>query len=396
MRRGRRPLLAAMPMIVVLLLLAGCAGKLSFSEQLRGAIDGTTKLPRHFVYTEKHAGTTIVVNGDFEDDLRYAASLSIDGKPVAAEVMRDDARALKLSADVINKLGLYKNAVAPTTPQENDALSASDAATPAPGTTDPTPDPRGAVIPPVSRYAAQRPHKSSLDLLSQGFWVVDPKGAGPLGRLRQSARAPQIGDDPIADALTVLTYVRDVSNVGDFARLFNSDAVDYRPDLDPFPPPAQGEIRVDFQPGGAPARVPTATGTTDALQNAVPDTYYYRSLSIYVKDGVIQRIRESVNVKRRLLADPADDILGRITDAGVKVPDSVRNGSIDQQAAFVLKVKNQFNAQHANPLIRERELSVDFSYSAPPPTVSLPVGAISGFLGGIAVRGEIVDQGTVQ
>src|SRR5207248_11709806 len=126
--------------------------------------------------------------------------------------------------------------------------------------------------------------------------------------------------DAIADALTYFTYVKTAIDQS-AVRKFDPKALDYRPDLDPFPPPDKGVIRYDVEPTPLPAR--TGKAVTD-----VPSAGALRQLAIYVRNGRVIDVRERVSTL------PVLDQLERLTGQRA-------SGNRDQRAAATLTVVNR-------------------------------------------------------
>jgi hypothetical protein len=214
-----------------------------------------------------------------------------------------------------------------------------------------------------------------------------------MGRLNHVAKAPELGADPVADALNVVQRVHDAIVGGAHVEIYNPEASDYRRDLDPFAPPPSNEVRYDIRPAGLPPRASTAGTTPDQRISAVPGEAYFGALSVYVRDGLAVRIVESVDIKRRLVADPEQDILARLADASVTVPDSVQHAGPDGQSAYIEAAINAISTRRGAPLLRQREMALDLTGLGAPQEVTMPTETDHGDLAGILVRGQLLDQG---
>ncbi len=374
-------------------LLTGCTGKLDRSDELITVLDRTAALSRQFTYTEMHAGHTTKVTGVVADDLRYSIDLSVDGKPGMSEVMRDDSRALRVDPTYVTKAlaaahsgGAYGNT--PINVGTN-ATGATPAASPS-ASASAAPEPLGVT---VTKYANTPPAPATLTALGDGKWVVDPTGAGPIGRLQSDGKIQELGTDPVLDALTLFKRIHDTVRAGAPVEIYNPEAIDYRKDLDPFDAPPAGEVRYDIHPGGLPPRASTVGTSPQQRELAVPGEPYFGALSVYVKGGVAVRIAESVDVKRRLVADPEQDVLARLADAGLTVPDAVLQGDATKQAGFIEKALNALLSRRGAPQLRERDVEYDISNLGGASDVEVPTDAVTGNLAGVLVRGQVLAEG---
>jgi len=230
--------------------LAACGGKTNTAEDsLLDALAATELLSREVQYAvTSDEGDDVGVDITIEDDYRYASELRIDGEVAYREVVYDDALAAQVVDDeVTGLLGAAPDATVPT-----------------------------------------------------GGWVVDEIGAPPA-----VLPAKQAGADPIVDALAFLSYVRQAAQGSDVIK-FDEDALDYRPDEDPFPHPQAHEIRYDILP----TRLPDRAAIERAGGADVPDLSDLRKLAVYVRDGEVVAVREVIDVA------PFIDTLRRSFDAG--------------------------------------------------------------------------------
>lgn len=245
---------------------SACGGKGTTTEdKVLDALATTQLQSRVLDYSVVTDADRIGVELTIEDDYRYASELALDGSVAYREVVFDDALAAQLLDDD----------AAPLLGQAPDAEVA----------------------------------------LSVGPWIVDDLGAPA------TVVAPAPGADPIVDALEYFAYVRDAARSSEVIK-FDEDALDYRPDEDPFDPPADGEVRYDVLP----TSLPTRADLERAVGADVPELSDLRKLSVYVRDGYVVAVREVVDVEpfedalRRLFGDvSAGALLERINDLRAEV-----------------------------------------------------------------------------
>jgi hypothetical protein len=352
MRRLGLGLLAAALAATVL---SGCALKPDFKGQLRGYIRHTEALARTYAYSETHAGHSARIDVQVADDLSWSADYTLDGAAEMSEVVVDDQRALRV--------------------QDPGALAAA-----------------GAVD---SEERLPAPAGASLAALRSGQWLVDPSGARSLVALRPHGRQPEVGDDPVADALGVLNHFdQTLDDVGPNGVVqFNPESGSYYRDLDPFPQPAPGEIRYDVNSAPAlPPRSALRNAGSQAQQALEQLREYFLSEAVYVRNGVVVDLRESIDVRRRLEL-PDQDILLRLQDNGLKVPAQVFSESLTDQAAFIVKALNQYYTQTSSDLLRERQLDVQVKVQPRSGPITIPPAIPEGSLAGIFQRGQILGIG---
>lgn len=391
--KARRTLAALAVAGCVIPLLTACAGRINHADELKAIIARTQARSRQFTYVERHANHTAKVTGTVQDDLRYKVDFAYDGQPAISEVMADDTRALRVNPAYVQQSNVFGSLSTPVGQKSGGNLAVSGQA----GHASPSPSPSAApelqVANSAQAYAKAAPDAATVSYLQQGQWVKDPHGAGPLGKLQQTSTA-QLGIDQIGDALGMFRHVLEAIDVPNAqVVIYNPEAIDYRRDLDPFPAPGDGVLRYDVV---APPPAPRAGTTNTAAQqriSAIPTPPYFRSISVYVRDGYAFDIRESVNVLRRLVHDPNQDILARIGDAGIPVSAALADGSPQAQARYIVTVVNQIARVQANPQLREREVELQLQSTTGSSTVDVPDGTVSGNLAGIMVRGQVLDQG---
>jgi hypothetical protein len=360
--------------LAVTLLLPACARKSEGIGPLRDAMARTEALARQFHYSEHTARQTVLIDGQVEDDLRYQADTSLDGHPAVSEVVSDDNDALRV-VDYARVIAYYQaNVPGFTVPPVVPAGVAPTAS--------PSPAPASS-----ARSTQLYPSAATLAALQAGSWVLDKRGALDLVIKRRSGS--DLGQDPVLDALTVLTYVdRSIDQARDVA-IFNPDALDYRPAEDPFPQPDRrhGEIRYDLIPPDLPPRDATVNSEQQRIQN-LPQLPYFRKLSVYVRSGVVESVREAVSVKARL-QQANNDVLQRLDEVGVHI---ASNLSVDRQADAVAIGLERFRKQTLGDPIRVREMSLDLGALDGGEKVQLPDGSVDGSLGSSLVRGQVLQQ----
>lgn len=250
-RRYRR-LMASLLMVAVAGTLTACGepDKEALRE-LQTAIARTSQLSHRFVYSEETADSEVGVEGLVEDDFRYKARLSFAGTPAYDEIVLDDL----LAARILHPVGA--EIYATDQPQSEEA-------------------------------------EAGLVTLASNGWVVDPAGAP---NLLASSNERTLGGDPVIDALDVLRYLDEVALRENVVVEFDPFDFDYRAKEDPFEQPEEGSgvIRYDIRGEDLPKAEDSRGGN-----QAVPETADFRKMAIYVKDGLIVRIQEDIDVVSRL------------------------------------------------------------------------------------------------
>ena len=332
MTRHRRPVAL---LVVVVLGLAGCTERETVHDEVRSFIAATQTQPRRYTYVDASLDRTISVEGVVEDDFRYTADLSIDDSVAYREVVDDDAiiarmldpRTLEILSDdppaasspVIQGLAPVPGATEAGT--EPAALPAAPAA----------PEPSAAQV------RAER-------LLRSGRWVEDPVGAPPL----LASTAAESADDPVFDALRVFRHVERAMDEAADVYLFNPDAPEYIVEDDPFPQPDSdaGVTRYDLEPPPLPRR--QDLGTTGAQQ--MPDARNFRKMAIYVRDGIVVRVLEKIDV-----AAYFDDLEARFD---ITPPEGV---PVLEQVRAVSEAINQLRVRQGEEPLRVRSMSFELS-----------------------------------
>jgi hypothetical protein len=317
-------------LVVGALAAGGCTKVAQDKDRVLGAIDRTEQLARTFTYTDDAAGHKTVVTGAVRDDFRYRAAATVDGQALVAEVVYDDTRALRVDAVAGSRIVVPGNAGASTSP--------------------------------VS--------------LPAGVWVQDPAGASSL---LLSVPSTKPGKDPLADALTALEYVRYSIGQAQTVQKFNPESETYRPRLDPFPRPASGTTRYDLVPPDLPARQRVGTGANIGVLNQVPGVPFFRLMAVYVRDGLVQEVREQISITPRLV-DSQSNLEARLNDfTNAATP----SDPISRQAAALLFSINRTLAREGQPVLRPRTMDLRFGDLGKPPDVALPAGATQTDLSGL-------------
>ena len=250
MSRLRR--LGALTMLVASLagVSGACGERTDDRDDLLAAVRRTSASPLTFAFREDAAGGVLSVEGLVEDDFRYAGRLSLDGKALYEQVVADDALGLRMLAP--DQLP----ADALTTSAEADAA------------------------------------------LRGSSWVLDPAGAPALSSAKERT-GPVGGRDVLAEAYDYLGSVEQAISESVQVRRYSEEALYYKPSEDPFPTPSEdsGITRYDLER----PRLPRASdGGGAGGANRIPAERHYRKMSIYVKDGFVQRVLERVAFDERL------------------------------------------------------------------------------------------------
>lgn len=310
-------------------------------DNLRAAIRRTEQLSHRFEYEEEELITseTTRVLGVVEDDFRYKVRVEIDGSPAVDEVVVDDA-----VADRFYDLETLRN------------MLRSEPAVPAKVSDD-------------IELASQAEVRTAL---TRSQWVLDPIGAPAIFDTVANEER-QIGDDPIVESQTVFQYVERVARE-QFVKKFNEDDLDYKPKEDPFPKPTKDSkvIRYDFLR----ANVPRPSEGASSGRQAVPGASSFRKMSVYVKDGLVIRVLELIDVVDRL-----DDL--------------ERNYDIELEGPTTQRVKTAIDAINAvrrgqgeRQNIRVRRLDFKLVDLGEPQTVTLPETSVVGSLVALENRGK--------
>jgi hypothetical protein len=275
----------------------------------------TMQSPRSLLYRVDEAGVSTIVRAQVHDDLRYKASVTVNGTPSIEEIAVDDALADHL-LDV---------------PHVVESL----------------------------RRPGMVTSQAFRDAAGRGAWMLDPTGAPSLlPTAGATKRVP--GVDPVIDALTAFRHVDQALTDAGGAHRFNPDSLDYRPQDDPFPRPKAGVVRYDFER----PPLPRAEDAVGGGARAVPGPANFRRTSVYVRDGRVVEVREVMDVATRL-----KDVR-RLYDLGIPA-----NARIDQAIGAVVARLNELRRPTGGEPIRLRAISLSFVDIGKPVSIALPADA---------------------
>ena len=305
---------------IAVLVLTGCAREDGESEEVRELIDDTLVEPHRFVYTEEiPSGLRTVVQGIVEDDFRYKARLTIGGDPVLDRVVSDDLAAVRFYDPEL--VGRYL---------DKEVITEVETET----------DREGVDV---------------IQALQSRRWVIDPGGAPPI--LQAEEAESENGVDPIFDARELVTRAREFTLLADagFVKYSeNSISPTYRTDEDPFPRPEEGSgvTRYDLPQAEFPK-------STESGQVVLPAEGQFRKFSVYVEDGKVIRIAESIGVSSSVLGDFESYMVQLINETA---PPEIAEGfraNVDrlqgqEKADFLLESANTLRELRGDPIIRFR------------------------------------------
>ncbi|MFP5325983.1 MAG: hypothetical protein ACLGHT_00700 [Acidimicrobiia bacterium] len=302
-------------------------------KEVRAALRKTAELSYRYVYDVEMPllRAEYEIRGIVEDDLRYKTQLSSGGKPAIEEVVSDDTIATRFFEPALLKM--YEN--------------------PEGGRGD------------TGKRQGEAEEKLAPDVevrsaLQAGRWVLDPSGAPPLLGGAIDLRA--LGSDPLYESLTFIQYVEQVLRVNGVYE-FNEDALDYRPNEDPFAEatpeklfPGRKVKRYDI---GRPP-LPKASDT-QAGNQITPGMEHFRYMAIYIEDGIIIRVDETI-------------------DPGLQLDDLRDNYDLDlpadpEEAVEVsIKAINAVRTAQGDPPVVLRRVSLQLASLGEKNTVALPQG----------------------
>jgi hypothetical protein len=280
--------------LIALVLTPACSRQDEKRDELSDALYLTETRPRTFTYDERAAERT-TVSGTIEDDYRYRVDATVGRTFAISQIVHDDVRAVRLDRNASNA---------------------------------------------DLRVPAKR-------------WVLDPHGANNLFTADTSGN-PRRADDPVYDSLDLLRYVRRAMGEAAAIQAFNPESQDYRPKFDPFPRPGPDVKRYDVI---APALAPRDPTTASGRAQQLPGVRYFRRMSVYVEEGVVREVRESISVED-MLNDPRSRLAARIGDYGIELPEA----STQRQAEAIVTAINGLAARLSQPGVHERELVVRIAY----------------------------------
>jgi hypothetical protein len=321
--------------IALATIVAGLAGltsacKRDFGDRqvVRDAIARTERLARRFTYDDVLGSKKTEVRGVVQDDFRYKARLVVGGAPILDEVANDDALADRI--------------VDPASLSLLEAPAGQTAATPA-----------------------------VLTALSTQRWVLDPVGAPSLIPNADDKRKQ--GDDPVFDALTALDYTRAAVEASAFVKQYQPDALEpiYRPSEDPFPKPARGSSTKRYDLKEQP--LPSKNGVTQAGGQQVPTIEDFRKMAVYIRDGRVVEVQESI-------------------DVASKLPNLIRNFGLPAGTTVseaIAGINSVRKGQGSDP-IRVRRMTLQFTDFNAGESADLPTDAVNGSLSVLRYRGRQV------
>ena len=281
-------------------------------NEVRRAIDATEQAPHRFVYTEETLDDEFVVEGLVEDDFRYKAQLTVNGVPAYVEAVEDDAIAARILSDDGEEIF---------------------GALPAPG------------------------------------WIFDEEGAPDLTTLGDRDR----GVDPVLDALDVFRYIDLVMLRESFIVEFDEHDFEYRPQEDPFEKPEEGSgvTRYDIRP----PRLPKASDAVGGNQ-AVPGPVHFRRAAIYVEDGRIVRVQETM------------DVVGRLDDIERNYDIDFPPGATeDEKVRISIEAINAVRRGQGDLPIRVRTMTLDLLDFGDDVEVDMPTQFTAGDVSSLRFRG---------
>lgn len=317
---SRRPSALILILVAMATGLAACGSPDKGAlEDLEAALRRTEGLSRRFQYVETVGNRETKVRGAVEDDFRFEASVDVSRQRVLEQVVSDDAVAVKLL--------------------EPDALGAFSA-----NLTTATPE--------------------TVEALRSKRWVLDPTSAPSL--LVAGNQQVEVGQDPVFDALTVFRYVEHALRQ-QAVRKFDENSLEYRPKEDPFPKPAESSD-VDRYDLVRP-RLPRSTDLAGGANQAVPAVQHFRKMSVYVRDGLVIRILEEV------------DVVGRLDDLRRNYDLDIDDADPERAAAIAVSAINEVREGQGLDLIRVRSMSYALTDLDEDVTVELPTeGVVAGDL----------------
>jgi hypothetical protein len=235
--------------------------------------------PRRFSFVDTSDLGSLKVSGAIADDVRYKIDLVADGKRVLSEVVKDDARAVRV-LDGARLSQLYSTN------------------------------------------------------LAGGGWLIDPLGASTFAAAKRGTSTGTV--DPIYESLTALRHLDEAIGESPEVRRFNPEASDYRADEDPFPRPSEdsGVARYDLVQPNLPPRRDRLTSAIGSLREDLMGEQYFRRVAVYVKDGRVVEFRERVAPERRL-----EGLVARLKDAGIEVDDSGTREERERKAFTALSLQ---------------------------------------------------------
>jgi hypothetical protein len=363
---------------IVGLVLAGGLGACGDKEELRdevlAALRRTDTLSYKFVYVDDRPAATfpgapppqpdIEVQGLVQDDFRFKARVAMNKVPSFDEVVDDDLLAMRF---------LEPGRLEPLVNKSK--LAEADTKTDVEGV-------------------------DSLAALQSRRWVIDETAAPSVtvGRVREAS----LGQDPVLDSITVLTYVEAAIREAFAVEEYSADDVApaYSSSEDDFPKPQEhsGVTRYDLRR----PKLPPPGQQAGLSTNGRPQTRHFRRMSIYVKDGRVIQVREAVDVKGRFLKDVLKyaktyaKVSGASTKDIAEFEAAIKAAPLAQQGSLVLEGLSLALSSTGDEPILQRRMTLDLRDLGKVVVVDLPTqDVVKGGLGYLIVtaQGKVEDEG---
>ncbi|MEO7804903.1 MAG: hypothetical protein ABIS18_11525 [Actinomycetota bacterium] len=233
--------------LIALTMAPACTTRSEPQKDLLKFLTATQDSSRSFVYEDKtKSGGNVVVTGEFQDDLRMHAKVSIDGSDVLEETLSEDAMAVRI-------------------------FDASKV--------------------PALQFGTVGGSQIVGDALRSGRWVLDYRGAPPLIAPKTKTNAILVGANPVLDSLYIFQYLRKTVEEAALVQVFNKDAIEYNAKEDPFPPSDRGAGLQRYDLVAPPLPLKSAEGT----EGASPGTSHFRRMAFYIKGQRLVEVRERID-----------------------------------------------------------------------------------------------------
>ncbi|HUP87544.1 MAG TPA: hypothetical protein VM143_17965 [Acidimicrobiales bacterium] len=360
--------------VVIAASFPGCGSREELRDDVLAALHRTEQQPYRFVYLDDRSPNVVPtgspalpdaeVQGLVEDDFRFKARVSLNKATAFDEVVQDDLLAVRFLEP--GRLGVLVN---------KEKLAAADTKTDLDGV-------------------------DSLTVLQSRRWVVDATAAPivTVGRVREET----LGQDPVLDAITALTYVEEAVRSAQDVERYSPDDVTpaYSRTEDTFPKPKSGSgvVRYDLRR----PKLPPPGGNEATGEAGRPATRHFRRMAIYVKDGQVVQVREAIDVKGKFLKDVVKYAKNFAKASGAppkaidqfsamleQVPESQRGSLVLEGLSVALvSVGDQ-------PILR-RQLTIDLRDIGEKISVDLPAeDVVRGGLGFLIVssKGKVEEKG---
>jgi len=333
--------------------LGACGKRKTDSDKVLRIVKETERLAARYVYTDQRyksstAGTDaqlIEVQGIKEDDFRFKARVMLDGSDAFDEVVSDDTLAMRF---------INANRLIPLV--NKDQFGSVDQSTSVPGV-------------------------GALAALQSRRWVLDQSSAPSI--TVGDRKTPEIGTDPVLDAMTALQYVESAIKQSAGVKKFSKRSLEpaYSSSEDDFPKPADNSavVRYDL----VRPQLPAAVNRTGRDENSLPTTKHFRRMAIYVKDGHVINVREAIDLRGKklsefikynraaLAANGVPDAFRKAFEAGVKQrpTDPKREAQFGRE--ILAGLNRNLSGLGIDPVL-VRTMSVDYRDIGHPTKVDLP------------------------